>query len=338
MNLYRKKNYTQGYLRQEILYRVIEEWKSYRTVCNELWVWSTRTISIRVNRGTIESKSCAPYNPNTKYLLEELYLLYIYKKYLELSLDDCIDKLKNDNNIIFKRSTASYYLNAWRLTKKFKPKESHKKFKDYDVGYLHIDITYWPKINWKKMYIYVAIDRKTRIIYLELHDNKTSDTTSKFLKNAISFFPFNIHTILTDNWKEFTLKNHKWKYDLIWLFDNVCKEFNIKHKTTKPYTPKTNWMVEKCNDTIKRNTIEKTIYNSMEEMNLDLIWFMLFYNLHRRHWWLIKEINKATPYEALLYYYKLTPNLYKENPDRFRNKLENMAKINNLIIYSRRKI
>jgi len=135
------------------------------------------------------------------------------KKYLNLPLDELIDKLE-ENWIFFKRSSASYYLNQWKLTKKFKPKKRFSQFKDYDVGYIHIDITYWPKINWKKYYIYVAIDRKTRLIYLEVQDNKKAETAANFLKNAINFFPFYIEYILTDNGKEFTLRNHKWKYNL----------------------------------------------------------------------------------------------------------------------------
>ena len=338
MNLYRKKDYTQGHLRNEINNKVISEWKTYRKTCQELWIWSTKTVSTRVNRNTIESKSSAPYNPNRRYNIEDYYYLYIIKKYKQLPLDDCIETLEKDYNLIFKRSSASYHLNKWGLTNKFKPKKDYKKFKDYDVWYLHIDITYGPKIDWKKMYIYVAIDRKTRLMYIELRDNKRAETANKFLKTAIEFFPFDIHTILTDNWKEFTLKNHKWKCDLIWLFDKICDEFGIKHKTTRPYTPKTNWMVEKCNDTIKRNTVGKTVYETKEEMNIDLISFMLFYNTKRRHWGIVKEIWKRTPMDALEYYYKLTPELFKESPLEFQNKLENIRIKYNIKLYDKRKM
>jgi hypothetical protein len=64
--------------------------------------------------------------------LHELYYLYAYKKYLSLPLDEIIDNLEK-TDIYFKRSSASYYLNKWKLTKKFKPKPYVGKFKDYDV-------------------------------------------------------------------------------------------------------------------------------------------------------------------------------------------------------------
>lgn len=338
MTVYRKKNYTQGHLRNEIVHRLNCESKDYRTICSELWIGSLWTISRRANRDTLESKSSAPHNPNRKYEFEELYFLYAVKKYMELPLDDCIDMLKEEYDIEIKRSSASYYLNQWELTKKLKLKEEHKKFKDYDVWYIHIDITYWPKINWKKMYIYVAIDRKTRLIYIELHDNKKAETAGKFLNNVIEFMPFEIHTILTDNGKEFTLKNHKWKHNLIWIFDKICNEFEIEHRTTLPYTPKTNGMVEKCNDTIKTNTVEKTIYETMIEMERDLIGFMLYYNLNRRHWWIMKEIRKRTPYEALEYYYWIKPELFKEPPEKFKIRLENISEKHNVPIQLKRKM
>jgi hypothetical protein len=40
-------------------------------------------------------------------------------------------------------------------------------FKEYEPGYLHIDVTYLPKLAGKKQYLFVAIDRATRVLYFE---------------------------------------------------------------------------------------------------------------------------------------------------------------------------
>lgn len=131
---------------------------------------------------------------------------YVLRKHFWLSWDDCMERLMEDYDIKIKRWSVFYYLKQRWLTKKEKPKRW--KFKEYDPGYLHIDISYGPKINWKKQYIYVAIDRATRLIYIEVHEDKKAETAASFLQEAIKFFPLKIEKILTDNGKEFTLRNH----------------------------------------------------------------------------------------------------------------------------------
>jgi hypothetical protein len=44
---------------------------------------------------------------------------------------------------------------------------------------------------------------------MELHTDKKASTAASFLESALAFFPFHIRKILTDNGKEYTLKNHK---------------------------------------------------------------------------------------------------------------------------------
>jgi len=311
-----------------------EQWKTYRDIKKELWIWSLATISKRVNSYTIESKSSSPIVPDRIYGFTELYMLWAVRKYQGFSWDDCVDELKSEHNIDIKRWSVFYYLRHRWLTKKEKPKRS--KFKEYEPWYLHIDLSYWPTIDGKKCYIYVAIDRATRLMYIEIHENKTSKTASKFLRNVIDFFPFKIEKILTDNWKEFTLKNHLWKFDLEGLFDQFCKEFDIIHRLTQPYSPRTNWMVEKANDTIKSNTVWIFNYEARKSMEKHILEFMLYYNLYRRHWWVVKEGKWRTPFDAYHHYYNLKPKLFKQSPKEFKNKLYQFAKNNNLQIYQKR--
>ena len=58
-------------------------------------------------------------------------------------------------------------------------------------------------------------------------------------------------------------------------------------------------MVERVNGTIKNNTILKTNYDNKVDMNADLIQFLVYYNLNRRHGSLRKEINVKTPFQAI---------------------------------------
>jgi len=106
------------------------------------------------------------------------------------------------------------------------------------------------KLNLPKEYIYVTIDRKTRLLYICKNifylKKEEINTLSKKVSCCCCFFiRMNFHIQ-----KGFSLKNHQWKYYLEWAFDKVCKKFDIEHRLTRPYTPKINWMVEKANDTV----------------------------------------------------------------------------------------
>ena len=283
-----------------------------------------KTVLKWANSENLEDKNSAPKVPSRKYELSSLCLIYWLYEKDNLKGDEILDHF-DDNNLEMKRSSIYYYLKVWGLTKRRKDakKRINQQFKDYDPGFLHIDITYWPKFNWIKYYIFVAIDRATRLIYLEIHDNKRADTSAKFLEKALKFFPFKIEKVLTDNGKEFTLDNHKWNSEsnLIWAFDLVCNTYDIDHRKTRPYTPQTNGMVEKSNDTIKSNTLKINKYDNVKEMTKDLLSFMVYYNLNRRHTSLRKELWVKTPYNALEYWYEKEPSIFTEDLFDFKNKL-----------------
>lgn len=209
-----------------------------------------------------------------------------------------------------------------------KEKEKAKKFKEYDPGYLHIDVTYLPKINGIKYYLFVAIDRATRTLYYKVYDAKTSANAESFMLECLDFFPFGITHVLTDNGLEFTnrlLKNKKGEYcTKPSKLDVVCQQNNIDHRCTKPFTPKTNGMVEKANDIIKTGTIKKTNYQSIEEMKDDLMRFLVHYNLYRRHGSLRRELKVKTPLNAVEKWFELDPERFKEKPIDFENKILNL--------------
>jgi transposase-like protein len=206
-----------------------------------------------------------------------------------------------------------------------KEKEKAKKFKEYDPGFLHIDVTYLPKINGIKYYLFVAIDRATRTLYYKIYDAKTSANAECFILECLDFFPFGITHVLTDNGLEFTnrlLKNKKGEYcTKPSKLDVICNKNDIDHRCTKPFTPKTNGMVEKANDIIKKGTIKKTTYNSLQEMNADLMNFLVHYNLYRRHGSLRRELNVKTPFDAVNKWHKLDSTIFKENPITFKQKI-----------------
>jgi transposase-like protein len=89
-----------------------------------------------------------------------------------------------------------------------------------------VDVTYLPKIDGTKYYLFVAIDRATRLLFYEIYENKTAQSTQYFFDKCMNFFPFKITHILTDNGLEFTnklLKSKKGKSCLKpFLLDLKC--------------------------------------------------------------------------------------------------------------------
>ena len=227
--------------------------------------------------------------------------------------DTVVDIIPNANRSNVYRTLKSFNINKVPQEQKAKA----KKFKEYEPGFIHIDVTYLPKIDGQKYYLFVAIDRATRPLYYKVYKNKSSNNAVEFLKECKEFYPFYITHILTDNGLEFTDKwargkgvasgNHK--------FDVKCKEDGIKHRLTAPYTPQTNGMVERVNGTIKNATIKAEEYDNIEDVKKDLNKFLIYYNFNRRHGSLRKELKARTPFNAVQSWFQLKPEIFKILPD-----------------------
>lgn len=289
---------------------------------------STQTVSKWRNREFTTDASCAP--KNIVYALSEVEeaLAINIRKSSWFPLDEIFETLLAQNNRISRSSVYRCFVKNNINTVPILEKEKAKKFKAYEPGYLHFDVTYMPKFNKVGSYLYVAIDRATRVMYYKVYENKTTENTDLFFDECIAFFPFIITHILTDNGFEFTNRLIRSKKgDLCTkpsLLDLKCEANNIEHRCTRPSTPKTNGMVERANGTIKNNTILKVKYQNISELNNDLIRFLIFYNLYRRHGSLRKELNVKTPFDAVNKWFELKPEIFMQKPDIFKNKIINL--------------
>jgi transposase InsO family protein len=292
---------------------------------------SYQTASKWRNRDYQQDCSCRPVN--IQYALTDLEkaIAISLRKSTWLPLDQVWEVLLESNPEISRSSVYRTFKNEQINTVPEQKRELAKKFKEYEPGFLHIDVTYLPKFNGKSYYLFVAIDRCTRAMIYWVYENKTAENTIDFMDKCLDFFPFIITHILTDNGLEFTnrLLVSK-KGDTCQKpskMDKKCIENNIKHRLTEPFTPKTNGMVERVNGTIKNNTILKTKYKSQHEMKLDLMKFLKFYNIYRRHGSLRKELKVKTPINAIEKWYKLKPEIFKTTPNEFKNKILTLNQI-----------
>jgi hypothetical protein len=63
-------------------------------------------------------------------------------------------------------------------------------------------------------------------------------------------------------------------------------------------------------------------------MQEELLKFLMYYILYRRHGSLKKELNVKTPFDAIEKWFKINPKLFKENPLQFKNKVLSLPLIN----------
>jgi Integrase core domain len=75
---------------------------------------------------------------------------------------------------------------------------------DTPAGFVHLDVKYLPPLNRRRSYAYVAIDRATRFVYLEILPDRRAATAAGFLQRFLDSFALKVHTVLTDNGSEFT--------------------------------------------------------------------------------------------------------------------------------------
>ena len=77
----------------------------------------------------------------------------------------------------------------------------HSGFKAYEPGYIHIDVKYLPQMadETSRRYLFVAIDRATRWVFIRIFKAKTAANARRFLRDLERACPIRIRTILTDN-------------------------------------------------------------------------------------------------------------------------------------------
>src|SRR5829696_3616252 len=137
-----------------------------------------------------------------------------------------------------------------RLSRPSRSRKPDGTFKTYDLGFVHLDVKHLPKLRdrngeSRKRYLYVAIDRASRFVHLAVKDDETARSAVAFLNEAVQAFPFQVTHVLTDGGSCFTAAG----------FEAACRTLGVEHRKTRPYTPKTNGMVERYNGRIQSEVL-----------------------------------------------------------------------------------
>ena len=279
----------------------------------EQTVWKWR------KRDGVQDLSHTPHRLQTTLTPAQEAVAVALRKTLLVSLDDLLAVVREFLNPNASRSGLDRCLRRHgvgnlRDMKAKAPKPKHNAFKACEPGYVHIDVKYLPQMQdeTKRRYLFVAIDRATRWVFIRVYNNKTAANARRFLRDLERACPIHIRTILTDKGKEWTCRLfglRKRPATGAHAFDQLCADLDIEHRLTPPKSPQTNGMVERFNGRIEE-VLQSHHFKSGDELETTLHRYVWLYNQQLPQ----SALASRTPLQAMKDWYKFKPELFKKQP------------------------
>jgi transposase InsO family protein len=124
--------------------------------------------------------------------------------------------------------------------------------------------------------LHVAVDDHSRMAFTQLLPDQKAETTTGFLDEAVRFFAthgIGVRALLTDNGSSYRSR----------LFRQACDGLGIRHRRTRPYTPRTNGKAERFIQTTLREWAYAKHWKDSDERDAYLKPWTDFYNYQRPH-------------------------------------------------------
>jgi len=270
-------------------------------------------------RDSVQDLSATPHNLQTTLTPAQEAVVVQLRRLLLLPLDDLLAVTREFLNPEVSRSGLDRCLRRHGVSnlKALLPKtpaEPHKAFKAYEPGFVHVDVKYLPQMadETTRRYLFVAIDRATRWVFVRIMPARTAANARRFLRDLHRACPIGIAKILTDNGKEFTDRlfasraraasgSHE--------FDQLCAELGIEHRLTPPKSPQTNGMVERFNGRIEE-VLQSHHFRSGEELETTLHRYVWLYNQQLPQ----SALGSKSPLQAMKDWHTLKPQLFRKQP------------------------
>jgi transposase InsO family protein len=131
-----------------------------------------------------------------------------------------------------------------------------------------------PGAGWE--YVHVAVDDHTRLAYVEVLPDQRGPACGAFLARAITWYRARGITctrILSDNGSGYRSR----------AFREACATLTLRHRRTRPYTPRTNGKAERFIQTLLREWAYVAPYATSQERRRALRPWVRYYNRERPH-------------------------------------------------------
>ena len=262
-------------------------------------------------RPGVRDARMGPEPVSTVLSTEQEAIAVAFRRHTLLALDDCLYALQATIPHL-SRSALHWYFQRQGISRlplsKDGQRSPKKKVKDYPIGYLHVDFSE-VQTEEGRQYLFVAIDRTSKMAFAELHPRAKRVVAAEFLRRVLDKLPHKVHTVLTDNGVQFTPQVYQFLPGGH-SFDRICQEYGVEYRLTKPAHPWTNGQVERMNRPIKEATVQRYHYQSTAELNDHLQTFLLAYNHAKR----LKALRGLTHYEFVCAQWQTTPTIFTRNP------------------------
>lgn len=284
---------------------------------------SKATVLKWKKRENTEDLSHRPHKLHTTLSTVQEWIVCELRRMLMLPLDDLLTVTREFMNPkvsragierLLKREGMASLRTIMKEQKKGGKSTEKKSFKDYAPGYIHMDIKYLPQMpdQSSRSYLFVAIDRATRWVFMHVYPDQTEKSSVDFLARLNKACPFKIEKLLTDNGTQFTdrftsrTKEPTGRH----VFDQACAKAGIEHRLIKPRHPQTNGMVERFNSRISE-LVQQTRFGSIKELELTLKDYLQAYNCHIPQ----RSLDHLCPADAVKKWQKEKPELFNKKPN-----------------------
>lgn len=137
----------------------------------------------------------------------------------------------------------------------------------------------------RKLYLLCVLDDYSRLAWAQVMTDITALTTMFTAMHCMQAlkreFGIQMEEIIADNGPEFgtAVSQNKMNHP----FERMLFETGVKRRYMKPYRPQTNGKVERFWRTLKEDLIEDTDFDSLEELEDELLKYLVYYNWERPH-------------------------------------------------------